>query len=78
MSIVPASRLSSCDFALLGNNVNPAQRRRASTVPRSRSRSQVTAVNRSLALTGETIGTLYAALPIPAVSLAAPGVCSRI
>ncbi len=63
MSIIPASRLSSSDLALLGNNVVPA--RRASR-PREREQSPnrqiLAAVQRSLASVGESVTELYPAV----------------
>jgi hypothetical protein len=60
MSIIPARFLSSADLALLGNNVDPSQRRRRSQRRHSH-RREIAAVNRSLAIVGEQISTLYAA-----------------
>ena len=66
MSIIPASRLSSSDLALLGNNVLPAcQQRPARTHTLDRRRSEIAAVNRSLAGCGESVGKLHK----PALSL---------
>ena len=48
MSIIPASRLSSADLAMLGNNLDPAKRRGLD--PRSQRRRMLAAVNRSLDL----------------------------
>ena len=60
MSIIPASRLSLSDLALLGNNVLPAcQRRSARTFSQQRRRSEIAAVNRSLAGCGESVGKLH-------------------
>jgi hypothetical protein len=63
MSIIPASRLSSSDLAILGNNFMPS--RRASRTPRTRdetaSRQVLAAVQRSLASVGESITELYPA-----------------
>jgi hypothetical protein len=74
MSIIPACRLSSCDLALLGNNLSPSHRRRNPQRRHLSHRRQLAAVNRSLASTGEKIGTLYAAClsqPSSAVSAVA-------
>ncbi len=59
MSIIPASRLSRCDLALLGNNVDPCQRRRKPPRRHFYERRQLAAVNRSLANFGEKLGVLY-------------------
>jgi hypothetical protein len=72
MSIIPASHLSACDLAILGNNLS--SRRRNPQRRHLSHRRQLAAVNRSLASTGEKIGTLYAAClsqPSPAVSAVA-------
>ncbi len=61
MSIIPASRLSSCDLALLGNNVDPSQRRRRPERRDVHQRRELAAVNRSLVNVGEKVGTLYTA-----------------
>ncbi len=71
MSIIPASRLSSCDLAMLGNNVDPGHRRRSPQRRHVYQRRQLAAVNRSLSSMGEKVGALYAAClhqPSPAVS----------
>ena len=61
MSIVPASRLSRCELALLGNNVRPVNRA-SSKRRRSRSRWVTAAVNRSLESVGESVSKLYPSL----------------
>lgn len=74
MSVIPASRLSTCDLALLGNNVDPSQRRRNTERRPAYHRRQLAAVNRSLANVGENVGTLYAASlahPLPVTCVAA-------
>ena len=63
MSIIPASRLSSCDLALLGNNVDPSRRRRLPQRQPVYHRRQVAAVNRSLANVGEKVGVLFTTCP---------------
>ncbi len=50
MSVIPASRLSSSDLMELGNNLLPAV---------VRDRSDLPAVNRSLAAVGEQVERLY-------------------
>jgi hypothetical protein len=64
MSIVPASRLSASDLALLGNNLTGPARHRPARCPHRRRlpayRGELTAVNRSLAAVGERIGRLLA------------------
>ena len=63
MSIIPASRLSSSDLALLGNNVLPASRHRpVRNYAQQRRRSEIAAVNRSLAAFGESVGKLQKAI----------------
>lgn len=58
MSIIPASRLSTSDFARLGNNLTPGARRR--TPPRRRiERRFIATLNRSLACVGEQIGQFH-------------------
>jgi hypothetical protein len=57
MSIVPASRLSSSDLALLGNNLRPVAG--GEVTVRRRRRRFVAAVNRSLSAVGERVGRLY-------------------
>jgi hypothetical protein len=52
MSIIPASRLSPCDLALLGKGLGPSRRK-------PRRRRELAAVNRSLAILGERVGKLY-------------------
>jgi hypothetical protein len=59
MSIIPCSRLTSCDLALLGNNLDPSQRRRNPQPRHVYHRRQLAAVNRSLINTGEKVGVLY-------------------
>lgn len=54
MSIIPASRLSASDLALLGNNLSPCRPPK----PREVSRG-LAAVNRSLAGHGERVDRLY-------------------
>lgn len=57
MTIVPVSRLSTADMAMLGNNIRPADfrepRRR-----RSKTDWVTAAVNRSLKVVGERVATL--------------------
>jgi hypothetical protein len=53
MMIIPASRLSSTDLSLLGNNLMPAVRRD------HRQRRQLRAINRSLAIVQEQVHRLY-------------------
>jgi hypothetical protein len=55
MSVLPASRLSPSDLALLGNNLRPGARRLRSPECRGRreDRRELAAVNRSLAAIGE-------------------------
>lgn len=55
MSIIPASALTPCDLALLGNNMSSMRRRPTSP----RRRDDLRAVNRSLAGHGERVGRLY-------------------
>jgi hypothetical protein len=63
MSIIPASRLSSSDLALLGNNVVPARRsNRLRTRNRATSRQIFAAVQRSLASVVESVTELYPAV----------------
>ncbi len=58
MSIVPASRLSSSDMAILGNNLRRAYRQES--VGRTlRRRRLVAAVNRSLSTVGERVSCLH-------------------
>jgi hypothetical protein len=63
MSIIPASRLSSCDLALLGNNLDPSQRRSKPQRRHVYHRRQIAAVNRSLVNVGERVGVLYTTCP---------------
>ena len=56
MSVIPVSRLSSADLALLGNNVRRSTKGRAG---RRRRRRAVAAVNRSLAGYGERVPRLH-------------------
>lgn len=58
MSVIPVSRLSCSDLALLGNNIRPPHRAGAMTAARRRRRHTVAAVNRSLAGHGERVGGL--------------------
>ena len=63
MSIIPASRLSSSDLALLGNNVVPARKsNRHRTRDQAASRQILAAVQRSLASVGESVTELYPAV----------------
>ena len=63
MSIIPASRLSSSDLALLGNNVVPARKsNRLRTRNPAASRQILAAVQRSLASVGESVTELYPAV----------------
>jgi hypothetical protein len=59
MMIIRASRLSTSDLSILGNNLMPAVRRD------HRKRRQIRAVNRSLAVCGEGISRLYPRPLIP-------------
>ena len=63
MSVIPVSRLSCADLALLGNNVRPSRRRDiaggAATSATRRRRRAVAAVNRSLAGYGERVPRLH-------------------
>ena len=59
MSIVHASRLSSSDLALLGNNMDPARCRPLPQTERMERRRQLAAVNRSLACVGERVRRLH-------------------
>ena len=61
MSIIPASRLSSSDLMLLGNNIRRAARR---AKPRSNDRRIVAAVNRSLARLGEQVTCLHSPVAV--------------
>jgi len=65
MSIIPASRLSSSDLALLGNNVMPARRskRQHQFGEQPHDAHQLAAVQRSLASVGESVTELYSAAP---------------
>ena len=54
MSIIPASRLSSSEIELLGNNLKPGVSR-----TRRRKRFVIAAVNRSLAGLDEKVKTLH-------------------
>lgn len=54
MSVIPVSRLSPSDLALLGNNVGPAV---------EHDQCALSAVNRSLAGHGESVGRLYRLRP---------------
>lgn len=56
MSIVPASRLSTSDLALLGNNLFPIRRPRPSIDQQAR--RLLAPINRSLARVGERIDRL--------------------
>ena len=61
MSIVPMSRLSPADAALLGTNVTSARRGGTARRPRRKGHLPlVAAVNRSLAGVGEQVRRLYA------------------
>ena len=67
MSIVPVSRLSSSDVALLGNNVTqPRIFRRWAKRHTHQRRAEIAAVNRSLAGCGESVGKLHRPLLSPA------------
>jgi hypothetical protein len=64
MSIIPASRLSSSDLALLGNNLDePKQRPYQRRPSQPRYRGELAAVNRSLATIGERVGRLLTPRP---------------
>jgi hypothetical protein len=70
MSIIPASRLSSSDLALLGNNTDPANRRPLPQSEREARRAQLAAVNRSLGRIGEQVSRLHRPLLAMPQSLA--------
>lgn len=72
MSIVPASRLSSSELSLLGNNVDPAERCPLPRAERLARRRQLAAVNRSLALLGERVTYLHRPLFVAASAAGAP------
>jgi hypothetical protein len=57
MSVLPVSRLSPSDLALLGNNLRPGARRLRDPECRGRreDRRELAAVNRSLAAVGERL-----------------------
>ncbi len=59
MSVIPVSRLSCSDLALLGNNFRPARGPGAATTARRRQRRMMAAINRSLAGHGEHVGRLH-------------------
>ena len=59
MTIVPASRLSPSDLALLGNNVVAAAVADADRRRPARCHDDLAAVNRSLASVGERVGRLH-------------------
>jgi hypothetical protein len=61
MSIVPASRLSTSDLALLGNNVVPARKsdRQGRSCDGAASRQILAAAQRSLASVGESDTEFY-------------------
>lgn len=59
MSLIPASRLTSSDLALLGNNLSPSRARRQTP-----QHNDLHAVNRSLAAHGERVGRLYRRLSL--------------
>jgi hypothetical protein len=59
MSIIPASRLSSSDLAMLGNNTDPAEHRPLPKGERDARRAQLAAVNRSLGRIGEQVSRLH-------------------
>ena len=63
MSIVPASRLSRADLALLGNNLNSACTRCDRVRRRRKSRRLVAAINRSLAAVDEQVRRLHRHTP---------------
>jgi len=58
MSIVPVSRLSHAELALLGNNLSPPRRKRSPVL-------QLQAVNRSLATFGEQVDRLEKPVTMP-------------
>ena len=62
MSIIPASRLSSSDRRLLGNNLDRPKKCRPGLSHRRQQKLIVSAVNRSLAVVGEQIGVLHPSL----------------
>ena len=68
MSVIPASRLSASDLALLGNNMGD----RTASPQRRRKREFVAAVNRSLAIVGEQVSQLHrlTEYPMPGVTAA--------
>lgn len=63
MSIIPASRLSTSDLALLGNNLHRSRKNKFRP-GRRRHRLILSAVNRSLATVGEQIGRLHRPLVV--------------
>jgi hypothetical protein len=64
MSIIPASRLSSSDRRLLGNNLDRPKKSRPGLSNRRRQHMIVSAVNRSLAAVGEQIGGPHRSLAL--------------
>jgi hypothetical protein len=60
MSIIPASRLSSSDLAILGNNIVPTRRsNRHRTREQAAGRQVMAAIKRSLASVGESVNEFY-------------------
>lgn len=57
MSIIPITRLSAADIALLGNNLAGSSRRSAPSRRRAYP-GELAAINRSLAAVGEQVGRL--------------------
>jgi hypothetical protein len=66
MSIIPASALSPCELARLGNNLRPCRGVNGTAPGIRRSHAVLAAVNRSLAAVGEQVGRLHR--PAPAVA----------
>ena len=64
MSIVPASRLSRADLALLGNNLHSAYGDPDRARRRRKGRRLVAAINRSLAAVDEHVRRLHRHTPV--------------
>jgi hypothetical protein len=76
MSVIPVSRLSCSDLALLGNNFRPARGPGAAAAARRRQRRTVAAVNRSRAGHGEHVGRLH--LPYAAAMCAGRSLSAQL